>query len=90
MVAQPFYYWRSRSYPGCWAIASDLRYPGYKTPRVPPEPFVEQVAGADHLMNGRMGTHMILWGTAAGFEKMIMGPKSSVIRFQNPVVVPTM
>jgi hypothetical protein len=37
-----------------------VRYAGYKTPIVAPEPSIEWVAGAIHLMEGRIGTHMIL------------------------------
>jgi hypothetical protein len=50
------------SYPDYWIITGDPRYPGYKTLTVGPELFVEQVAKAGRLRDGRMGTHMILRG----------------------------
>jgi hypothetical protein len=43
-----------------WVVTDDVRYAGYKTPIVAPEPSIEWVAGAIHLMEGRIGTHMIL------------------------------
>jgi hypothetical protein len=44
-----------------WVITSDPRYPGYKTLTVAPEPFVERVVRAVRSMEGKIGTHMILW-----------------------------
>jgi hypothetical protein len=38
-----------------------MRYLGYITPTVAPEPSVERVAGAEHSMVGETGTHMVLW-----------------------------
>jgi hypothetical protein len=32
------------SYPELWAVTSGLRYPGYKTPTVALEPFIERAA----------------------------------------------
>jgi hypothetical protein len=49
-------------YPDYWAIIGDPRYLGYKTMTVAFEHSVEWVAGAGRLMDGRIGTHMILWG----------------------------
>jgi hypothetical protein len=43
-----------------WVITDNLRYPGYKTLTVAPKPSVERVAGAGHLIGGRIGTHMKL------------------------------
>jgi hypothetical protein len=77
------------SYPDYWSVTGDPRYPGYKTPTVTPEPSVERVAGPSRLTDGRIGTHMILWGTLQDSE-VIKGLKASMIRFWNPVVVPTM
>jgi hypothetical protein len=34
--------------------------PGVPDPDSSPEPSIEWVAGADHLMGGRIGTHMLL------------------------------
>jgi hypothetical protein len=36
------------------------RYPGYKSPTVAPEPFVEWVIGVVHSTGGIIGTHMLL------------------------------
>jgi hypothetical protein len=49
-------------YPDYWAIIGDPRYLGYKTMTVAFEHSVEWVARAGRLMDGRIGTHMILWG----------------------------
>jgi hypothetical protein len=43
-----------------WAVTSVPRYPGYKTPIVAPDPFVEWVVRADRSTGGRVGTHMLL------------------------------
>jgi hypothetical protein len=58
----------NRSYPDYWEVTGDLRYPGYKTPTVAPEPFVERVAGAGRSKGCRIGTHMILQGVPRDSE----------------------
>jgi hypothetical protein len=60
----------------------------YKTPTVAHEPSVEQVAGAGRLTDYRRYSYDTI-GTTAGFRGVIMGLKVSMIRFQNPAVVPT-
>jgi hypothetical protein len=45
-----------------WVVTGNPQYPGYKTPTVAPEPSIKWVAGAGRLMDGRIGTHMILRG----------------------------
>jgi hypothetical protein len=62
MVPNHFAAEGNRSYPDYWAVINDPRYPGYKTPTIAPVPFDKRVAGADHLRDGGIGTHMILWG----------------------------
>jgi hypothetical protein len=42
--------------------------PMYKTLAVAPEPSIEQVAEAGRLMDGIMGTHMVLWGPLRDLE----------------------
>jgi hypothetical protein len=60
LVPQPFSDGRNWSYQDFLVITSDLRYPGYKTPTVAPEPSIEWVARAVHSMGGRIGTHMLV------------------------------
>jgi hypothetical protein len=68
MVPQSFAVGGNRSYPEFWAITGGPWYPGYITMTVAPEPYVEQVAGADHSMVGRTyGTV----GTFAGLDDEI-------------------
>jgi hypothetical protein len=43
-----------------WAVTGVPRYPGYKTPKVAPEPFVERMARVIRSMGGRISTHMLL------------------------------
>jgi hypothetical protein len=43
-----------------WVVTDVPRYPGYKTPTVTLEPFVEQVAAAVRSTGGRIDTHMLL------------------------------
>jgi hypothetical protein len=61
MVSQPFASRGNFSYLEFWDITGGLQYSGYITLIVAPEPSVERVAGADHSMMGRIGTHMVLW-----------------------------
>jgi hypothetical protein len=44
-----------------FAIIGGPRYLGYRTITTALEPFVEQVAGAVHLMGGKISTHISLW-----------------------------
>jgi hypothetical protein len=44
-----------------WAIIGVPRYPGYITPIVAAELFIEQVARAVGSTGGRINTHMLLW-----------------------------
>jgi hypothetical protein len=60
MVPQPFAAGGNRSYPEFWAVTGGLRYPGYITLIVAPEPSVERVTRAGHSMVDRTGTHMVL------------------------------
>jgi hypothetical protein len=48
------------SYPDYSAVTGNPSYPWYKTLIVAPKPSIEWVAGASHLRDGRIGTHMIL------------------------------
>jgi hypothetical protein len=63
--AVPTRYWKppgvSRARLQGWAITDAPRYPGYKTPIVAPEPFIEWVARAVHSTEGKISTHMLLW-----------------------------
>jgi hypothetical protein len=67
----------NESYPDYWVITGDLQYPRYKTPTVTPS-----------LLSSRWKNGVV--GTATGFGAVIMGLRASMIRFQNPMVVPTM
>jgi hypothetical protein len=61
MVPQPFAAGENRSYSELWVVTSDLRYPGYFTSTIVPEPTIEWVVGASHSIVGRIGSHMVLW-----------------------------
>jgi hypothetical protein len=68
MVLQPFDTSGSRSFPDFWIETGDPLYLGYKTPIVASEPSVEQMARVVYSMEGRIGTHMILWVLPRGSE----------------------
>jgi hypothetical protein len=75
-------------YPDYWVVIGDPWYLGYRTPTVAPEPFVEQVAGANCWTYGRIGTHDTT-RTTVGFGGVMLGLKASMISLRNPMVVPT-
>jgi hypothetical protein len=60
MILQSFTTGGNQSYPDFWAITGDLWYPGYKTPTVASNPFIERVAGVIHSIGGRIDTHTLL------------------------------
>jgi hypothetical protein len=68
MVPQSFATGGNWSYPKFWAVTGDLRYPGYKTSTVAPDPFVERAVENALLTGGRIGSYMLvqalLWDSA--------------------------
>jgi hypothetical protein len=60
MVLQSFAAVGNQPYPEFWAVTGDSWYLGYLTATLAPKPSVEWVAGANHSMVGRTGTHMLL------------------------------
>jgi hypothetical protein len=68
MVSQPFCRWGIQSYTCCWVVTGDLRYLGYKTSTVVPEPSVERVAESGRSSDGKIDTHMILRVLTRGLE----------------------
>jgi hypothetical protein len=63
-------------YPDFFAITGGPRYPGYKTPTVAPEPFVEWVAGAVHS-TGQNRYSYVTMGTTVTFYAEGIGLKPS-------------
>jgi hypothetical protein len=61
MVPQPIAAGGNQPYLDFWAITGHPWYPGYKTPTVASETYVERVVGAVHSMGDIIGTDMILW-----------------------------
>jgi hypothetical protein len=60
VVPQLFVAGGNRSYIDLWAITRDLWYSRYMTSIVALVPSIERIAGAVHLMGGRIGIHMLL------------------------------
>jgi hypothetical protein len=74
MVRQPFAAGGNQSHPEFWAVTGSPRYVGYITSIVAPEPSNRRVAGADHSMVGRIGTHTVGTSTGFGDEIAVLKP----------------
>jgi hypothetical protein len=60
IIPQPFSVGRNWLYHDFWAVISDLRYSGYKTTIVAPEPSVERVAEAVYSTGSKISADMLL------------------------------
>jgi hypothetical protein len=68
MVPQPFCYWRELIISRLLGRNQRPVVSGFKTLTVAPEPSVDRVVGVSDLMDGRIGTHMILRGSPRDSE----------------------